>query len=92
MHESSLMTALLAGIEKAARDGAAGRVTAVHVTIGALAGISPDHLAGHFHMAAEGTLASAASFHAVVSDDVCSSDAQSIRLDSIEVVAAEPVS
>lgn len=89
MHESSLMKGLLASIEAAAREVSAERVTAVHVTIGALAGISPDHLAQHFQMAAVGTLAAGASLHAVVSDDVCSSDAAHVRLNSIEALEAE---
>lgn len=92
MHESSLMKGLLASIEGAAREAGAKSVTAVHVTIGALAGISPDHLSEHFRMAAAGTLAAGARLHAVVSDDVCSGDAAHVRLNSIEVLEAETTS
>jgi hydrogenase nickel incorporation protein HypA/HybF len=89
MHESSLMAGLLTGIEKAARAGGGGRVTAVHVTIGALAGISAEHFAEHFHMATKGTGAEGAKLHVTVSDDFLSADAQSIRMESIEVEAPE---
>lgn len=86
MHESSLMAGLLAGIEKARRGG---RVTAVRVRIGALAGISAEHFAEHFRLAAPGTPAEGAQLYVAVQDDVVSEDAQSIRLESIDVEEAE---
>lgn len=61
MHESSMMTGLIHTAEQAARDAGAVRVVSIRVRVGALAGMSPEHLRGHFDEAAAGTLLSGAS-------------------------------
>ncbi len=56
MHESSLMTGLVHTAEEAARDAGAARVARIRVRVGALSGMSPQHLREHFDEAAAGTL------------------------------------
>jgi hydrogenase nickel incorporation protein HypA/HybF len=72
-------------IETAARENGADRVTAIDVTIGALAFIEPDHLREHFVIAAKGTRAEGAELRAIVEDDPLSPDAHAIRLNSLEI-------
>ena len=61
MHESSLMTGLVHTAEKAARDAGAARVASIRVRVGALSGMSPEHLKEHFDESAAGTMLSGAS-------------------------------
>jgi hydrogenase nickel incorporation protein HypA/HybF len=56
MHDSTMLRDLVAAAERAAVEADLGSVAAVRVRIGALAGISPSHLAEHFEEAVEGTL------------------------------------
>ena len=56
MHDSSMMKGIIRAAEHAAEDAGAGRVTAVRVRVGSLAGISPGHLREHYDEAAAGTL------------------------------------
>ena len=56
MHESSLVSGLVEAALQAAGAGNAVRVTGLQVRVGALAGISPGHLAEHFDRVAAGTL------------------------------------
>ena len=85
MHESSLMDGLLRQIEAAARANSASSVAAVDLFIGALAGISPDHLRDHFDSAKGGTIAEGAELRIRQSDDPLSPHARDILLESIEV-------
>jgi hydrogenase nickel incorporation protein HypA/HybF len=82
MHESSLMAELLEKIEASARQNSAVKVTAVQLTVGALANISPDHLREHFVLAAPGTIAEGADVRIRVSEDPLSSG---IVLESLEL-------
>ena len=89
MHESSLMTGLLRQIETAARANSADKVAAVELYIGALAGISSEHLREHFDSAKAGTVAEGAELRIRVSDDFTSPHARDILLESIEVALPE---
>lgn len=85
MHESSLIPDLMEKIEQVARQNNARKITAVEVVIGALAGISPDHLREHFVHAAAGTSAEGAEMRISVSEDELAEDAFAIRLQAVEV-------
>jgi hydrogenase nickel incorporation protein HypA/HybF len=61
MHELSLMAGLLRQIEEAALASGAGRVTAVSLKVGELAGVEPALLSGAFDLLAPGTVAEGAS-------------------------------
>jgi hydrogenase nickel incorporation protein HypA/HybF len=56
MHDSSMMKGLVSAAEEAARSAGLREVSAVRVRVGALAGISPAHLAEHYDDAVRGTL------------------------------------
>ncbi|HWQ56252.1 MAG TPA: hydrogenase maturation nickel metallochaperone HypA [Bryobacteraceae bacterium] len=85
MHESSLIPDLMEKINQVALDNGAQKVTAVELVIGAMAGISPDHLREHFDEAAMGTSAQGAELRISVADDPLSEDAFAIRLLAVEV-------
>ena len=55
MHDSAMMQGLIRTAESAARDAGATAVAAIRIRIGALSGISPDHLQEHFDEAVAGT-------------------------------------
>ena len=85
MHETSLIPDLMAKITQVARDNGARRITAVELSIGALAAIGPEHLREHFVEAAVGTLAEGADLRITVSDDPQAEEAFSVRLVAVEV-------
>ena len=85
MHESSLIPDLMEKIKRVARENNARKITAVEVVIGALAGISPDHLKEHFDEAARGTSAEGAELRVKTSEDELAEDAFAIRLQAVEV-------
>jgi hydrogenase nickel incorporation protein HypA/HybF len=85
MHESSLIPDLMEKINQVARDNGARKVVAVELSIGAMAGISPDHLREHFDEAAAGTPAEGAQLRIRVDEDPLSEDAFAIRLLAVEV-------
>jgi hydrogenase nickel incorporation protein HypA/HybF len=85
MHETSLIPDLLDKINKVARENNATKITAVELEIGALAGISPDHLREHFDQAAAGTPAEGAQLRIAVNDNLLAGDAFAIRLVAVEV-------
>jgi hydrogenase nickel incorporation protein HypA/HybF len=82
MHESSLIPELIEKLSELAREQSAQRVTAVEVTIGALAGMDVDHLREHFVHQAAGTVADGAELRGRISDDPLST---SIVLESVEM-------
>lgn len=86
MHEQSLMTDLMAKIQKIAAQQQAERVVGVKVWLGALSHMSPNHFAEHFETSSAGTLAEGAHIACESSDDLDHPDAQDIRLVSIDVV------
>ena len=85
MHEASLMANLMHQITALAKAQQASKVTAVQLTLGALAHISPEHLREHFIHASQGAVAEGACLDINVDTDITAPWAQDIRLDSIEV-------
>jgi hydrogenase nickel incorporation protein HypA/HybF len=85
MHESSLIPDLMEKINQVARDNGAQKVVAVELEVGAMAGISPDHLREHFDEAAVGTPAEGAELRITVAEDPLSENAFAIRLLAVEV-------
>ncbi len=57
MHELSLVLSMLRVAEDAARQDGASRIDAIHLEIGALAGVVPEALEFAFGAAREGTMA-----------------------------------
>jgi hydrogenase nickel incorporation protein HypA/HybF len=60
MHELAICQALIAQVERIARDNAAQRVVAVVVAIGPLSGVEPKLLEHAYPLAAAGTVAESA--------------------------------
>ena len=85
MHESSLMKGLLHRVENAARTAGARRVVRVHVSLGALSDVSPEHFRDHFSIAAAGTLAAGAELEIDVAGSIDAVDAQGVRLVDIDI-------
>lgn len=84
MHESGMVKGLLrATLETAEREG--GRVKAVGVRLGALAGISAEHLREHWDEALRGTAAEGAALVVVQGDDPACEHALDVLLDWVEV-------
>ena len=85
MHEASLMTSLMRQIESVATAQRATRVVSIAVWLGALSHMSRQHFADHFSHAAAGTIADGARLDVTVSTELDHDDAESIRLESVEV-------
>jgi hydrogenase nickel incorporation protein HypA/HybF len=60
MHEFGLVVSMLEMAEQAARDDGASRIDAIHLEVGALAGVVPEAMDFAFLGAREGTMAQAA--------------------------------
>jgi hydrogenase nickel incorporation protein HypA/HybF len=88
MHEASLMADLIHKITTLAEAPQASKVTGVHITIGALSHVSPDHLREHFVRAAQGTVAEGSRLDIDQRTDITEPLALDIRLGSIEVEAS----
>jgi hydrogenase nickel incorporation protein HypA/HybF len=85
MHEASLMSSLMRQVEVVAAQAGAGRVISISVWLGALSHMSEQHFADHFSRASAGTIAEGARLHVTLSQDIHDTNAQLIRLESIEV-------
>jgi hydrogenase nickel incorporation protein HypA/HybF len=85
VHEKVLMDDLIWKIESEARREGAGRVTRIHVRLGALSHFTAGHFREHFEDASRGTLAEGAEVEAELRDDPTEPDAQGVVLESIEV-------
>ena len=85
MHEMSLMNDLMSKINTIVEDQGGAKVVGVHVWLGALAHISPDHFREHFVEGARGTLAQDAHLYIESNEDPDNPHAQDILLRSIEV-------
>jgi hydrogenase nickel incorporation protein HypA/HybF len=83
MHESRLVSDILAKIEEIAAANDADSVETVRITIGALSHVMPDGFSGHFDLVARGTVAEGAHLDITKSDDPDAPDALEIRLVSI---------
>ena len=87
MHELTLMADVMRKVERVAGEAGAERVTAVHIWLGALAHISPEHLREHFELAARGGVAERAAVGIEQSGDLDDPNAQEIVLVSVEVAS-----
>lgn len=85
MHEASLMRGLMAQVASLAKAEGARRVTNVHVWLGALSHMSPDHFRQHFDQSSAGSIADGASLTIDLSQDMADPNAQEIVIESIEV-------
>lgn len=87
MHESGLTKGLLrATLEAAEREGG-GRVKAVGVRLGVLAGISAEHLREHWDEALRGTPAEGARLEVTQGEDPADDHALDVLLEWVEVMA-----
>ena len=82
MHESGVIEDLMKAVESAARANNAQKVTSIKLTIGALAGIEPDHLRDHFAIAAVGTIAEGAELHIETTEEPSGILLQSLDLET----------
>jgi len=85
MHEASLMKSLMAKIQALSEEQDAERVVGVHVRLGALSHMSPEHFREHFAESSRGTLAEDAELHITPCDDMTAPYAQDILLEAVEV-------
>jgi hydrogenase nickel incorporation protein HypA/HybF len=85
MHESGLIEDLIFKAEAVAREHSAQKITVVEVSIGALAGIEPEHLREHFEMASRGTLAEGAELRFREAGEGAGRDPMGIFLESVEL-------
>lgn len=85
MHEAALMNNLMQKILAISSVESAEEVTKVHVWLGALSHMTPEHFTEHFHDAAAGTIAQYAKLEIETSSDINDPDAQAILLRSVDV-------
>lgn len=85
MHELSMIADLIEKVESLARENSATKVVAIDVSVGALAGIEPDHLREHFETESAGTLAEGAQLRISVSEDPAAPESHSLLLQSVEL-------
>lgn len=85
MHEMSLMRDLMKKITNISEKEKAKRVLGVHVKLGALSHISPEHFRDHFIEESAGTIAEGAELKIEVSQDIHDPEAQDILLKNIEI-------
>lgn len=84
MHESGVITDIMASIQKLRADNRLINVTRIKIRIGALSLFSEDHFREHFFEAAAGSPIEQAALIVETSDDIGADDAQSIVLEEIE--------
>ncbi len=84
MHESNLVKGIIRHVLELADENNANTVLAVHIRVGALAQVDPDHLREHMQQAARGTLAEAAEFVIEQTDDL-----QGVTLETVELCTDE---
>lgn len=83
MHELSLMKDFIHKIESVARAQGVSKVVGVHVRLGALCHISPNHFVEHFIESSVGTVAEGADLEIDVQEDITHPHAQDVLLDKI---------
>lgn len=88
MHEHSLMNDLFKKITQIAQSENVTNVSAIHVKIGALAHISPDHFREHFDEMRKGTVAESAEVIITTDDNIHDPHAQDITLISVDIPEA----
>lgn len=87
MHEASLISDLMNKLETVLQGQDEAEVLSVHVTLGALSHISPEHFREHFNAAVSGTRLAQARLEVKLMDDINDPRAQDIILESVEVSA-----
>lgn len=85
MHEASLINDLMSRIQQIAEAEDAKRIVGVSVWLGALSHMSESHFHENFQQAARGTIAESAKLDITLSTDDEHPDAQSIRLESVDI-------
>ncbi len=85
MHEFHLIHDLMKKIQGVAHNSGAAKIVGVHVRLGALSHISPEHFREHFEEAAKGTSAEGAALQIEVATDFSDPQAQDIILMSVDV-------
>jgi hydrogenase nickel incorporation protein HypA/HybF len=85
VHERHLTADLVRKLESIALAEGGGRVTRIHVKLGALSHFTPDHFREHFEDAAAGTPAEGAEVHAELATDPGAPDAQGVVLETVEL-------
>lgn len=85
MHELRLAQDLVGKVDATACHRGTRRVVGVKVTLGALSGISADHLRQHFTEAARDTPAEGARLETVPGTDVTAPNADGLQLESIDI-------
>ncbi|MCZ2076862.1 MAG: hydrogenase maturation nickel metallochaperone HypA [Bryobacteraceae bacterium] len=85
MHESSLISSLIDKVVALAEENNASTVKAVEISIGALAGVSPEYLMEQFRAVAAGTIAGEAELRIEVSKDKDSPRAHELVLITLEL-------
>lgn len=86
MHEMQTVRALHSRAVEAARVARASRVVTIHIRIGALSHLSPDHLRKHFMRLTETSILAGARLDIVVDTDPTADLSQEVELVSLEVV------
>ncbi|MGD8475664.1 MAG: hydrogenase/urease maturation nickel metallochaperone HypA [Burkholderiales bacterium] len=79
------MNSLMHQVEAVAKEAGATRVMSISVWLGALSHMSEQHFTDHFNQASAGTIAEGARLHITLSQDIHDTNAQLIRLESVEV-------
>ncbi|PCJ66971.1 MAG: hydrogenase nickel incorporation protein HypA [Candidatus Hydrogenedentota bacterium] len=85
MHEASLMKDLIRKINSLTEEASDGRITTVHVWLGALSHMSADHFRYHFEQVSKGTAAEGALLSIEESTDIHDPNAQGLLLLNIEI-------
>lgn len=89
MHEFSLLSGLLRQIQEIAREHQAERILEVHIWLGALADISPDHFREHFDEAVQGSALEGVRLSILQDTDLTNPRAQEILIESIDIEEAD---
>jgi hydrogenase nickel incorporation protein HypA/HybF len=85
MHEATLLKDIMNKLERIADEQGVAQISAVHLQLGALAHISPEHLREHFEEASRGTRAEGARVEIEEKGEIDDPHAQDILLTAIEV-------
>ncbi|MCB0403626.1 MAG: hydrogenase maturation nickel metallochaperone HypA [Bdellovibrionales bacterium] len=85
MHEQSLINNLMDKIAEQAKIHGANKVTEVHVWLGALSHMSPEHFKEHFDISAKDTLTDGAKLKIETSTDIHDPNAHDILLRNVQI-------
>jgi len=85
MHEKHLLAELVEKAEQVCREQGALRVTRMHVFLGALSHLTPEHFREHFEQESRGTPVEGADVTFTLGEDVNDSRAQDVVLLDLEV-------